>query len=183
MDVRCPLFRVLLFRGIAWTAKEPVDRFNNLVWPDADISRSQPFLISTGEIGSLRRAPRPVDASQFRVGCPMKQTMGWQTSLLLWVSLAGCHFRAGLGPPPHGAPSVDHSVIRDTVEGKDGVRNTTETDKTTTTFDDGRSTTLETVNVIVTQPDGATSRSSTQTTTERSPNGSVSSSSSTSSSN
>ncbi|MDP1798333.1 MAG: hypothetical protein Q8K78_12655, partial [Planctomycetaceae bacterium] len=37
------LFRVLLFRGIAWTAKEPVDRFNNLVWPDADISRSQPF--------------------------------------------------------------------------------------------------------------------------------------------
>lgn len=53
-----PLFRVLLFRGIAWTAKEPVDRFNNLVWPDADISRSQPFLISTGEIGSLRRAPR-----------------------------------------------------------------------------------------------------------------------------
>ncbi len=26
-----PIFRVLLFRGIAWTAKEPVDRFNELV--------------------------------------------------------------------------------------------------------------------------------------------------------
>jgi type 1 glutamine amidotransferase len=25
-----PLFRVLLLRGIAWTAKEPVDRFNEL---------------------------------------------------------------------------------------------------------------------------------------------------------
>jgi type 1 glutamine amidotransferase len=26
-----PLFRVLLLRGIAWSAKEPVDRFNNLI--------------------------------------------------------------------------------------------------------------------------------------------------------
>ena len=26
-----PLFRVLVFRAIAWAAKEPVDRFNNLV--------------------------------------------------------------------------------------------------------------------------------------------------------
>ena len=26
-----PLFRILLFRGIAWAAKEPVDRFNNLI--------------------------------------------------------------------------------------------------------------------------------------------------------
>jgi type 1 glutamine amidotransferase len=25
-----PLFRILLLRGIAWTAKEPVDRFNDL---------------------------------------------------------------------------------------------------------------------------------------------------------
>ena len=32
-----PLFRVLLLRGIAWTAKEPVDRFNDLVWPGADV--------------------------------------------------------------------------------------------------------------------------------------------------
>jgi type 1 glutamine amidotransferase len=30
-----PLFRVLLLRGIAWAAKEPVDRFNDLVWPGA----------------------------------------------------------------------------------------------------------------------------------------------------
>lgn len=28
-----PLFRILLLRGIAWTAKEPVDRFNELVTP------------------------------------------------------------------------------------------------------------------------------------------------------
>jgi hypothetical protein len=34
-----PLFRVLLLRGIAWTAREPVDRFNNLVWPGADVAR------------------------------------------------------------------------------------------------------------------------------------------------
>jgi len=32
-----PLFRVLLLRGIAWSAKEPVDRFNDLVWPGADV--------------------------------------------------------------------------------------------------------------------------------------------------
>jgi hypothetical protein len=32
-----PLFRVLLLRGIAWAAREPVDRFNNLVWPGADV--------------------------------------------------------------------------------------------------------------------------------------------------
>jgi putative heme-binding domain-containing protein len=32
-----PLFRLLLLRGIAWTAREPVDRFNDLVWPGADV--------------------------------------------------------------------------------------------------------------------------------------------------
>lgn len=31
-----PLYRVLLLRGIAWVAKEPVDRFNDLVLPGAD---------------------------------------------------------------------------------------------------------------------------------------------------
>ena len=31
-----PLFRVLLLRGIAWSATEPVDRFNALVWPGAE---------------------------------------------------------------------------------------------------------------------------------------------------
>ena len=30
-----PLFRILLLRGIAWTAHEPVDRFNDLVTPGA----------------------------------------------------------------------------------------------------------------------------------------------------
>lgn len=34
-----PLFRTLLLRGIAWAAHEPVDRFNDLVWVGADISR------------------------------------------------------------------------------------------------------------------------------------------------
>jgi len=34
-----PLFRVLLLRGLAWSAKEPVDRFNDLVWPGADVAR------------------------------------------------------------------------------------------------------------------------------------------------
>ncbi|MBX3399451.1 MAG: ThuA domain-containing protein [Gemmataceae bacterium] len=34
-----PLFRVLLLRGIAWSAKEPVDRFNELVWPGADVAK------------------------------------------------------------------------------------------------------------------------------------------------
>jgi type 1 glutamine amidotransferase len=32
-----PLFRVLLLRGIAWAAKEPVDRFNDLAVPGARI--------------------------------------------------------------------------------------------------------------------------------------------------
>jgi putative heme-binding domain-containing protein len=32
-----PLFRVLLLRGIAWAAKEPVDRFNDLVLPGARV--------------------------------------------------------------------------------------------------------------------------------------------------
>lgn len=31
-----PLFRVILLRGIAWVAREPVDRFNELVWLGAD---------------------------------------------------------------------------------------------------------------------------------------------------
>ena len=30
-----PLFRVLLLRSMAWAADEPVDRFNELVWPGA----------------------------------------------------------------------------------------------------------------------------------------------------
>jgi type 1 glutamine amidotransferase len=34
-----PVFRILLLRGIAWTAKEPVDRFNDLVWPGADVAK------------------------------------------------------------------------------------------------------------------------------------------------
>jgi putative heme-binding domain-containing protein len=34
-----PLFRVLLLRGIAWTADESVDRFNHLVWPGAEIAK------------------------------------------------------------------------------------------------------------------------------------------------
>jgi putative heme-binding domain-containing protein len=34
-----PIFRVLLLRGIAWTAREPVDRFNDLVWPGADVAK------------------------------------------------------------------------------------------------------------------------------------------------
>ena len=34
-----PLFRVILLRSIAWSTKEPVDRFNDLVLPGADILR------------------------------------------------------------------------------------------------------------------------------------------------
>jgi type 1 glutamine amidotransferase len=34
-----PLFRVLLLRGIAWAAGEPVDRFNDLVTPGARIAQ------------------------------------------------------------------------------------------------------------------------------------------------
>jgi type 1 glutamine amidotransferase len=34
-----PLFRVLLLRAIAWTAHEPVDRFNDLVWPGAELAK------------------------------------------------------------------------------------------------------------------------------------------------
>jgi hypothetical protein len=31
-----PLYRILVLRGIAWVAHEPVDRFNDLVWLGAD---------------------------------------------------------------------------------------------------------------------------------------------------
>jgi type 1 glutamine amidotransferase len=34
-----PLFRVLLLRGMAWSMREPVDRFNDLVWPGADMAK------------------------------------------------------------------------------------------------------------------------------------------------
>ena len=112
---------------------------------------------------------------------PMKRTSCLQACVLGLLGLAGCHFRAGFGPAPSARPSVEHSLIRDTTETKDGGKTINETDKTTTTFEGGRSTTLETVNVTVTQPDGTASRTTTQTTTERSSNGTVSTSSSSSS--
>src|SRR5205085_1954389 len=34
-----PLFRLLLLRGIAWAADQPVDRFNDLIYPGARISQ------------------------------------------------------------------------------------------------------------------------------------------------
>lgn len=34
-----PLFRIILLRAIAWSAHEPVDRFNDLVWPGADVAK------------------------------------------------------------------------------------------------------------------------------------------------
>jgi type 1 glutamine amidotransferase len=34
-----PMYRALLLRGTAWAAKEPVDRFNDLVWPGADVAK------------------------------------------------------------------------------------------------------------------------------------------------
>ena len=33
------LFRVLLLRGIAWPARESVDRFNDLVWPGTNLAQ------------------------------------------------------------------------------------------------------------------------------------------------
>ena len=33
-----PLFRVLLLRSMAWAVGEPVDRFNELVWPGARVA-------------------------------------------------------------------------------------------------------------------------------------------------
>jgi type 1 glutamine amidotransferase len=35
-----PLFRIVLLRGIAWSAKEPVDRFNDLVPLGASLKES-----------------------------------------------------------------------------------------------------------------------------------------------
>ncbi|MEZ6097544.1 MAG: ThuA domain-containing protein [Pirellulaceae bacterium] len=32
-----PIYRIILLRGIAWTVSEPVDRFNELVWPGARV--------------------------------------------------------------------------------------------------------------------------------------------------
>lgn len=36
-----PLFRILLLRGIAWSARQPVDRFNDLVWPGASLQTTR----------------------------------------------------------------------------------------------------------------------------------------------
>jgi hypothetical protein len=113
----------------------------------------------------------------------MNRSASLRAGALTLLALAGCHFRAGFGPPPVGPPSVDHSLVRDAVEAKDGTKKVNETDRTTTTYEDGRSTTLETVNVIVTQPDGSTSRNTTKTNTEKSSNGTISTSSSSSSGN
>jgi type 1 glutamine amidotransferase len=33
-----PLFRLLLLRGMAWSAHEPVDRFRPLIWPGARVA-------------------------------------------------------------------------------------------------------------------------------------------------
>jgi hypothetical protein len=111
----------------------------------------------------------------------MKRSFGLLTCALTLLGLAGCHFRAGFGPPPAGRPSVDHSLIRDTTETKDGGKTVNETDRTTTSYEDGRSNTIETVNVTITQPDGSTSRRTTQTKTDRSSSGAVSTSSTSSS--
>jgi type 1 glutamine amidotransferase len=37
-----PIFRILLLRGIAWAADEPVDRFNALVLPGARMVQDRP---------------------------------------------------------------------------------------------------------------------------------------------
>lgn len=37
-----PIFRALLLRGIAWTAREPIDRFNDLVLPGARVKSAAP---------------------------------------------------------------------------------------------------------------------------------------------
>ena len=106
----------------------------------------------------------------------------WRVCVLGLLGLVGCHLRAGFGPPPVGAPSIEHSFVRDTIENKEGGKTINETEKTTTTYDGGRSNTLETLNFTVTQPDGSTSKTTSQTKTDRTSNGVVSSTSSSSSS-
>ena len=106
----------------------------------------------------------------------------WRVCTLGLLGLVGCHFRAGFGPAPVGPPSIEHSIVRDTIENKEGVKTINETEKTTTTYEGGRSNTLETLNSSVTQPDGSTSKTTTQTKTDRTSNGSVTSTSSSSSS-
>ena len=122
--------------------------------------------------------------STILIVCPtMKRKSCLRACTLALLSLVGCHFRAGFGPAPSSPPSIEHSLIRDTTESKEGGKKINETDRTTSTFQDGRSTTLETVNVTVTEPDGSTSRKTTQTKTDRSSNGTVSTMSSSSSGN
>jgi type 1 glutamine amidotransferase len=55
-----PLFRLLLLRGIAWTAKESVDRWNDLVWPGAAVAPAASGLSpSTTSNRSAEIAPPP----------------------------------------------------------------------------------------------------------------------------
>lgn len=99
---------------------------------------------------------------------------------LIVVTLMGCHLRAGFGPPPAAPPSVGRTIIRDTVESKDGSKTVTEKNVTITSYEDGRSTTEETNARTVTNPEGIESRTSSHRTTETSANGSVTTSSSSS---
>jgi len=102
---------------------------------------------------------------------------------LFAFALLGCHLRAGFGPPPPAPPGVERTIIRDTVESKDGSKTVTESDTTRTIYGDGRSTTSVTNKHRVIGVDGVESQTSSQSNSENSANGSVTSSSSTSSGN
>jgi type 1 glutamine amidotransferase len=57
-----PLFRLLLLRGIAWTARESVDRWNDLVWPGAAVAPAarSDRSIPIPSYPTPERAPRPI---------------------------------------------------------------------------------------------------------------------------
>jgi hypothetical protein len=49
-----PLCRILLLRGIAWAANQPIDRFNDLVFPGGAGERLSHFAPILGTAGSFR---------------------------------------------------------------------------------------------------------------------------------
>jgi gamma-glutamyltranspeptidase len=59
-----PLFRVLLLRGIAWTAGEPVDRFNPLVTAGARLQPAPKVTAETTPAGEKTSAPDKAPAAE-----------------------------------------------------------------------------------------------------------------------
>jgi hypothetical protein len=113
----------------------------------------------------------------------MPRFVGSRLTAVVLLAVAGCHFRAGLGPAPEPPPSQNHSTLRDRSVSPDGTITVDETVTDTTSFADGRSRMVQTATATTTHPDGTTASRKTVTTTDQDRNGGTTSSTTSSSGN